>query len=136
MGRRGGTIYVNTDPATVAPIGIGGVGVGIGKMGPTIFNAGVPTLLPTNAAITVTASASFQSIVYVFGTSGGTVSSLALTFTNGWIAEQVIEIYYNVAVPAITYAGSVSGSPTPPASAALGDTNKFVWRGGQWVYFT
>lgn len=134
MGRRGGTIYVNTDPATVAPIGIGGVGVGIGKMGPTIFNAGVPTLLSTNASITVAASASFQRVVYVFNAASGPVSTLSLTFTNGWIAEQVIEIYYNVAVPAITYVGSTSGSP--PASAALGDTHKFVWRGGSWVYFT
>lgn len=134
MGRRGGTIYVNTDPATVSPIGIGGVGVGIGKMGPTIFNAGVPTLISKNAAITVAASASFQSVVYVFDSAGGSVSTLTLTFTNGWIAEQVIEIYYNVAVPAITYVGSTSGSP--PASAAVGDTHKFVWRGGSWVYFT
>lgn len=134
MGRRGGTIYVCTDPTTVAPIGIGGVGVGIGKMGPTIFNANAPTLLSKNAAITVVASASFQKIVYVFDTAGGTVSTLQLTFTNGWIAEQVIEIFYNVAVPAITYVGSVTGSP--PTSANQGDTHKFVWRGGNWVYFT
>lgn len=134
MGRRGGTIYVNTDPATVAPIGIGGVGVGIGKMGPTIFNAGIPTFLAKNASVTVAASASFQGVVYFFDALAGTVTALTLTFTNGWIDEQVIEIYYNVAVPSITYVGSTSGSP--PASAALGDVHKFVWRGGSWVYFT
>lgn len=134
MGRRGGTIYVNTDPTKLSPVGLAGVGVGIGKMGPTIFNANIPTILAKNAVVTVTASASFQAISYFFDGDGGTVSTLSLTFTNGWIAEQVIEIFYNVAVPAITYVGSVTGSP--PASANARDVHKFVWRGGSWVYFT
>ena len=39
MGRRGGTIYVSTDPNNNVPIGVPGQGVSIGKMGPTIYNA-------------------------------------------------------------------------------------------------
>lgn len=133
MGRRGGSIYVNTDPTNLTPVGIGGAGVSIGALGPTIYNSSVIVHLSKNAAVTVAASSSFQRIVYFFKADGGSVTSLALTFTNGWIAEQVIEIYYSVAVPTITYVGTVSGGP---ASASAGDTHKFVWRAGAWVYFT
>lgn len=133
MGRRGGSIYVNTDPANLTPVGIGGIGTSIGSLGPTIYNANVPTVLSKNASATVVASASFQRIVYAFTGNGNTVSSLTLTFTDGWIGEQVIEIAYISAIPSITYVGNVTGGP---ASVAAGDISKFVWRGGNWVYFT
>jgi hypothetical protein len=133
MGRRGGSIYVNTDPANLTPVGIGGIGTSIGALGPTIYNANVPTVLSGAASATVAASASFQRIVYAFTGNGGTISSLALTFTDGWSDEQVIEIAYISAIASITMRGNVTGGP---ASAAAGSVSKFVWRGGNWVYFT
>jgi len=40
MGRRGGSIYISTNPENNVPIGVPGVGVSIGPMGPLIYGRG------------------------------------------------------------------------------------------------
>lgn len=40
MSRRGGSIYISTDPLNNVPIGVAGEGISIGPMGTLIFGRG------------------------------------------------------------------------------------------------
>ena len=122
--RRGGSLYVMTDPTKVLPIGIAGRGTSIGLLG-DLFYTGNGPLTPTSGS-TVTLGASTLGMLNSIGITGPvTLGALTIAFNNGWIDQQAIVITFGVAITAITWSGT-NRSGSFPASAAVGDGLKVV----------
>ena len=132
--RRGGSIYVMTDPTKVLPIGIPGRGTSIGLLGDIYGNA---PLTPSSGN-TVTLGASTLGRLNTVSIGGSTpLGALTIAFNNGWQDQQDIVINFGIPVTALTWSGAnLSGSF--PASAAIGDVVKVVWVAGtaKWTKYT
>jgi hypothetical protein len=142
MSRRGGSIYVSTNPTNIV-YGVPGVGTSIGLLGTDIFygdaqNTPYVQQPVSGATINFAANPDGMFAVYTIGqnTPNATLAALTFTFTNGWITSPGQRIYINI-VPIVTaitlsganVSGTLTGTTLPNTVAA------FEWRGTQWVEF-
>ena len=134
MGRRGGSIYISTDPNNLSPIGTPGAGLSIGPMGTLIYNPEV--FVPPDGGT--------QNIVYEGALTNAVVNpatplaALTLTFDNGQHDGDQLRIAFTKAITTLTFSGAnINTVPALPTSAAAGDLIAFVWTmpGANWVRF-